>query len=390
LNKEKIVFVSSRFPLPTDKGDKLRAFHQIQQFSLHFDVYLFALNTEKISSDSISTLNQYCKKIEIKNFNKFQLIFQLLRSLFNRLPFQVNYFYNKATHIQLKKFVISHQIQLAYFQLIRTSEYKKGIHFKSSALDYMDALSLGMSRRAAIAPFYLKPLLSIEAKRLQVYEKAISSQFQAAFVIAEKDRQEICPIACPIHIAANGVEIGHDAYAQSKNYNVLFTGNMSYAPNINAALFLVEDIMPIVWAIKPNITVAIVGTSPHQKVLNLKSDLVKVTGRVANMADYYTTSDICVAPMRIGSGLQNKLLEAMSYAVPCITTHLANDALMAQPNVEILVKDTAKDISDAILKLLENETLKQQISEMGYNFVKEKYSWKKNTGVIIRFFNSNL
>ncbi len=390
MNKEKIVFVSSRFPLPTDKGDKLRAFHQIQQLSLHFDVYLFSLNTEKISTDSISTLEQYCEKIEIKHFNKLQLVFQLLRSLFNRLPFQINYFYNKAAHVQLKQFVQTHQIQLAYFQLIRTSEYCKGLKFESCALDYMDALSLGMSRRAEVAPFYLKPLLSIEAKRLQAYEKAISSHFHEAFVIAEKDKQEICPIACPIHIAANGVEIGHNAYTTSKKYHVLFTGNMSYAPNINAALFLVEDIMPLVWAIQPNTTVAIVGTSPNQKVLNLKSDLVTVTGRVANMSDYYTTSKICVAPMRIGSGLQNKLLEAMSYAMPCITTHLANDALKAQPNVSILVGNTAKEISHLILKLLENETLKQQISKMGYSFVKEKYSWEKNTEPIVNFFMGSI
>ncbi len=373
--------------MPADKGDKLRAFHQIQQLSLHFEIYLFALNSEKIPADAISTLNKYCKKIEIQNFNKLQLVFQLFKSLFNQLPFQVNYFYNAKVHQKLKRFVSNHQIENGYFQLIRTSEYRKGLSLKSSAIDYMDALSLGMKRRYAIAPIYLKSLLKIEYLRLQAYEKAISIAFQQAFVIAEKDEAAIHPIACPLLIAANGVEMAANAFHHAKQFNILFTGNMSYAPNVNAAEYLVQAIMPLVWEKKQNTTVAIVGTSPTQKILNLKSNLVTITGRVESMADYYQNAELCVAPMRIGSGLQNKLLEAMSYGLPCITTQLANDALKAKPNEAIIVEDTPEGISTAILKFLDNKTIQKSFSEVGYNFVKEKYSWEKNTEAIVRFFN---
>jgi polysaccharide biosynthesis protein PslH len=386
LKKPKLLFVTSRFPFPTDKGDKLRAFHQIKQLALYYDIYLFALSTEKVNSTSITTLNYYCKRIDIYYITKFIQAVHLIRTLFNRLPFQVNYFYSVKAEKQLQNLVKQEDIKLGYFQLIRTAIYAQHLGLDKKAIDYMDALSLGMERRKNRAPIYLKPIMQMEYKRLKKFESTISQAFHQAFVIAEKDHLAILPISCPISVVANGVDLPKTKITTDKKYAVAFTGNMSYPPNIDAAVFLAEEIMPIVWKRKPNINLVIAGTSPSVKVLALKSDKVSVTGRVPNMAEYYLKSSIFVAPMRIGSGLQNKLLEAMSFEIPCITSTLANDALNAKPNEEILVADTAETLANCILELLENQTLHQQLSEKGFTFVKTKYSWETHTEPIINFF----
>jgi polysaccharide biosynthesis protein PslH len=286
----------------------------------------------------------------------------------------------------LQHLVKTENIELGYFQLIRTAEYAKKLSLKKKALDYMDALSLGMERRKNVAPFYLKPIMQVETSRLKKYEKKISEIFQQAFAIAERDLQMIAPTSCPIDIVANGVEINNTPTLVDKKYAIAYSGNMSYPPNVDAALFLAEQIMPLVWKVLPEANLVIAGTSPTSKVLALSSEKIIVTGRVPDMSIYYLASKIFVAPMRIGSGLQNKLLEAMSFGIPCITSTLANDALKAEPNMEILVSDTAKSFSENMIELLQNETLYQQLSEKGFTFVKEKYSWARNTEPIVKFF----
>jgi glycosyltransferase involved in cell wall biosynthesis len=99
-------------------------------------------------------------------------------------------------------------------------------------------------------------------------------------------------------------------------YSVVFTGNMSYAPNVDAARFLVEEVMPTVWKSFPDAKVLIAGADPRPSVRALANKgpkgCVTVSGRMDDIRDAYTSAAVFVAPMRIGSGMQNKLLEAMS------------------------------------------------------------------------------
>ena len=99
---------------------------------------------------------------------------------------------------------------------------------------------------------------------------------------------------------------------------------MGYAPNVNAVEFLAYEIMPKVWEKLPNAKLYIAGAQPDPKVKKVACDNIIVSGWIDDMRDAYAQSRIFIAPMRIGTGLQNKLLEAMSMKIPCITTALAN------------------------------------------------------------------
>jgi glycosyltransferase involved in cell wall biosynthesis len=121
------------------------------------------------------------------------------------------------------------------------------------------------------------------------------------------------------------------------------------------------------------------GASPDRKVLSLKSERVTVTGWMDDIRDAYAASKIFIAPMRIGTGLQNKLLEAMSMKLPSITTPLANDALKAKDGEEILIGETSKELAKKIILLLNNNNDYERIANNGYRFVKSNYSWEEAT-----------
>jgi polysaccharide biosynthesis protein PslH len=390
MGKDKLLIITSRFPLPTDKGDKLRAFEQIKQLSIHFDLILFSLSTEKVNVQSIESMKQYCIQLHIQKLSKIVCMLNVLKGFLNGLPFQVNYFYKKSIKRKIQALINAENINKVYCQLVRTSAYVSDISIKQKSLDYMDALSLGMSRRIGVSPWYMKPFVRMEAERLKTYEKRMSQVFDQAYIITQNDLNAMVPLNCPVSVAPNGVQVLKWDKQVFKKYEIAFTGNMSYPPNVDAALYLIKSIMPLVWQQWPEAKLVIAGTSPHSSILSAQNNRVIVTGKVDDIHPYYLQSEIFVAPMRIGSGLQNKLLEAMSAQMPCVTTSLANDALQAIAGQDLLIGNTNSEIAAAILEIHKNKTLQMQLSENGYNFVKSNYSWEKNTQVIINYFKKQV
>jgi glycosyltransferase involved in cell wall biosynthesis len=175
-----------------------------------------------------------------------------------------------------------------------------------------------------------------------------------------------------------------------KDYDLVFTGNMGYPPNINAAEFLVNSILPLVLQRMPGIRLLIAGANPHLRVQVLNSEHVEVTGWVPDMRECYARAMIFIAPMQIGTGLQNKLLEAMAMEIPCVTSNLANQALQAKENEEILVAGTAAEYARHIITLLENPEKAKKIALNGSEFVRNNYSWEKESAKIEKLIDRTI
>lgn len=373
----KIAIFLSRIPWPLDKGDKLRAYYQIKELSTKNEITVFALTDSPISPLAQDELKKYCKNIYFFKLNKLGQIFNLLKSFFINKPFQIGYFYNKRIHKKINKLCKEINPDVCFFQLVRTAEYGLQLE-KPKIIDYQDALSVGLERRVLKAKGVIKWLLKIEAKRLKKYESDIFQKFDDQIIITETDR-ELIPHKDKYNmkVIPNGVDI---EYFSSKNavkkYDIIFAGNLNYPPNIDAVNFLIDEIMPIVWKSYPQTNVLLAGANPNNVIKHKESPLVHVSGWIEDISVAYDESRIFVAPMRIGTGLQNKLLEAMSMGLPSITTSLANNALKATEESQILIGNSSVEIADQIIKLLNDNILYELLSSAGYNFVKTHYSWK--------------
>lgn len=378
----KLGILLSRFPYPLEKGDKLRAYHQIEELAKRHEIYLCTLSTKKVSEEDLNRLKPFCKEIKIIRLSYLGIIWNLFFSLFfNKLPLQVAYFYNRSAKSQVQNYFIKYQIEHLFCQLIRVTEYVKDFDYCPKTLDFMDALSQGMERRIKKAPFYLKPFVRIEAMRLKRYEHFIFKSFENKVIISEQDRELIVHANNEdISVLRNGVDL---SFFQNKDlekkYDLLFTGNMSYPPNVDGVDYLVNSILPIVWQSKPEVNLVIAGANPNQKVQKLSSKRVLVTGWVDDMRDYYSSSRVFIAPMQIGTGLQNKLLEAMAMELPCITSELANNALKAEHGKSILIGNNPEEYASHIISLLENHEAAQTLAAEGKAFVKRNYNWERST-----------
>ena len=378
----KIFVLLPRVPYPLEKGDKLRAFNQIKQLAKHNEIVLCALNDNaKVNEqDAFRALQPYCLSVNFIRINKLQILLGLVFAFFKGLPMQCGYFYSRKAVKKIDSLIAKHKPDMLYCQLLRTAEY---IRRKSlpKAIDYQDIFSYGMKRRAAIASCFTRPVFNMEYRRLKRYEAATFEDFDICTIISEPDRalfphdkrEEIL-------IIPNGVD--HDYFKPNeceKKYDLVFTGNMSYPPNVNAVDYMANEIMPIVWETRPETTLYIAGATPDPRVKKAASERIIVSGWLDDIREAYAQSRVFIAPMRIGTGLQNKLLEAMSMHLPAITSPLANASLGAKPDEEILIGGNAKELAQHIITLLTDNERAGQIAQAGYDFTNRVYDWGKAT-----------
>jgi sugar transferase (PEP-CTERM/EpsH1 system associated) len=372
------LYFVSRIPYPLEKGDKLRAYHQIKNLAINNDVYLAIISNKSLDEEANKELEKFVQKIYHYRLSKFSLINGLMVAGFSRYPFQVGYFFNSGAHLYFKKIINELKPDHIIAQLVRTSEYVRRIKGIQKSIDYMDAFSSGMQRRSERSKGILKWIFKKEAEKLYSYEKEIVDGFDNSFIISEQDAKSMSDeVQSKVQILPNGVD---DEYFSpnplvEKKFDIVFTGNMSYPPNIDAALFLANSIMPLVWKEIPCAKLLIAGATPTTQIKNLESDKIVISGWMDDIRSAYYEGKVFVAPLRIGSGLQNKLLEAMCIELPCITSPLANNALKAVPNESILVAESEEEYSTAIIELLKDDHKMQSIAKNGNTFVKQNYNW---------------
>ena len=376
----RILVVLPRFPYPLEKGDKLRAYHQLKNLSQRHELYLVALHEGIPDAHSLDKVRPFCKEMHVIHLSRFGRLWNAGTAFLRGLPVQCGYFYNRKAQRTINELIDRVKPERIYCQLVRVAEYVKNANIQKT-LDFQDVLSKGMQRRSELAPWYMKPFFNSEARRLARYERNIFSYFDEKVIITEVDR-DLIPHddSHQIHVIANGVDFDQYDHARAveKKYDLIFSGNMNYPPNIDAATYLAKEVMPCLLRDHPELKLVICGANPAPTVQALASKNIIITGWVDDMAEYYAQSRIFIAPMRLGTGLQNKLLEAMSMKLPCITSPLAGAPLKGIAHgKEILVCSTTTGYVDAVNHLLEDSESYASIAESGHQFVRRNYNWEK-------------
>ncbi len=372
----KILILTSRFPYPLEKGDKLRIYHQIQNLATRAKLYLIALSDHPIAQPDQAQLQAFCREVHVLSLHPVSYPHRLRMALQEKWPYQVAYFYQKSTHQRFRSIIEQVRPDLVYGQLVRVAPYLLDYE-GPRVLDFMDAFSAQMRRRSDQSPIWLQPLVRSEQVRLAHFEARVLDAIGAGTVISDRDREELAVSDKDrIYVIPNGVDTAYfHPRAKTGQYELVFVGNMGYHPNVEAAKYLVAEIMPRLWEIDNRTRLLIAGARPATEVKKLAGDRVTVSGWVPDIRDAYADGKVFVAPLFLGSGQQNKILEAMAMGVPCVTTPLVNQAIGAAAGESILLAGDAAAFAAQVRRLLREETHRQQVATKGLEFVRKKMSW---------------
>ncbi len=377
----KLFVLLPRVPYPLEKGDKLRAYHQLRYLSEHCEVHLCCLNdTGPLPPSALDALRPFCADIHILPLRKPGIVWNLFRALLGGKPLQVGYFYSQSAQRKINRLIHEIRPDHIYCQLLRVAAYVKNTQIPKT-IDFQDIFSKGFERQATEQTFLRRPFFRREARLLKAYEKEIFTWFNHHTIISEPDRLEMDTAQRDrVHVIHNGVDTDYFIPVDfARDTDILFTGNMNYLPNVLGAEYLVKRILPLLTPSSPGLRVLIAGATPSARVLALKSDHVFVSGWMEDIRAAFACSRIFVAPMTIGTGLQNKLLEAMAMKIPCVTSPLAFAALGATAGKEILVCNSPEEYADAISRLLSDPDGAAEMAERAFEFVKANYDWKTET-----------
>jgi len=382
----KILFIAHSFPYPPDEGIKLMSYNLIKQFSKNHTVTLLSLIEDETEINYIPKISNYCKRIEVV-VNKIpqSQFLRLWNIFFQSYPFCIYQFYSKEFINKLRLLIENEPFDILHFDFVNTSIYRDFINIKLPSIYFPhDAMSMLFKRNITKEKNIFRKIYTYaQYKKMLSYESKIIPKFTKTVVVSPVDRNWLLKInsSFDISVIPNGVDAEYFKPTEiEQDYpSVIFRGIMSFLPNIDAAIYFYRSILPLIRKEIPNIKFYIVGKNPTQEIKNLNDNKsVIVTGYVKDIRVYILKSTVNVCPMRIGSGIKNKILESMALAKPTVATKIACDGI---PDVKdgsnIIIADNPEEFSRKVITLIKNRRLCEEIGNNARKFVIENYSWEK-------------
>jgi len=376
----KILLLTPRVPYPPYRGDKLKIFNLLKRLSKGNSIHLVSFVETKRELEYVEHLRPYCESVDFVSLPRWRSFLQCLFGLFSNLPLQVHYFKSSRMQRLVGRLCKNAQFDIIHTHLIRMAQYTAGVAHARKVLDLTDAGSLYLKRFLALEKNPLKKLvLKVEVNRIARYE-SILERFDACFVCSKPDQSALINTApaANIRIIPNGVDLEYFSNNGSIAYDrlrIIFTGNLTYFPNIDAIFFFVKEIFPLIKKEIPSATFYIVGQSPPSKVRALASHEVVVTGFVEDIKAQYVQSAVAVSPVRFGAGTLNKILEPLALGIPVVATPIGVEGLDLTVRKNILVADNPRGFAMAVVRVMQEPELRGRLSREAMALVRRLYDW---------------
>jgi sugar transferase (PEP-CTERM/EpsH1 system associated) len=377
----RLLYLAPRFPDPAGKGDQLVVFHRLRVLSRRHEITLVSLY-EQGQLGELEEVRGYCESVELVPLQPWLAVARTaLRSPLSRDPLQILYYASGLFRRRVLDVARSRSFDVVHGFMLRTHPYLPLVE-APAVLDAMDSMQLRMQRNVEVERGPKKLMFAEELRRLRRFERAIGDDVAALIVVSEQDRPFF--EKANVVVVPNGVDTDEFAPGGSREpRTIVFSGIMSYLPNVRAACWFVDECLPQIRAAVPDAAFVIAGRSPTAEVRRLANrDGVTVTGSVESMAEVLGRAAVAVAPMLSGAGIQTKILEAMACGLPVVTTPIGLGGIGVSAAEEILVADSARAFADAVASLLRDPVRAAVIGGRARARVLAGYTWERAAAAV--------
>jgi polysaccharide biosynthesis protein PslH len=337
-------------------------------------------------------------KVVAHHLPRWRSLLNVMQAVPTGAPLQAYFCWQPTLAHTLEQLVSNEHYDVIHVEHLRGAHY--GLHLKTLSQrnahvppvvwDSVDCISHLFAQAAEGSRSRKGRLMTrLDLARTRRHEGQLVRQFAQVLVTSPTDKsalEELAGTSLPhLQVVPNGVDL--DYFSPNGRHReattIAFSGKMSYHANVTAALHLVNDIMPKVWAQRPEVKVVIVGKDPAPEICALVNkpqdpsgqQQVVVTGTVADIRPYLHQSAVAVAPVPYGAGIQNKVLEAMACGSAVVASPQACSALGVQPGRDLLVADTPDAFANSILALLAQPVQQQSLGFSARSYVEGYHSW---------------
>jgi sugar transferase (PEP-CTERM/EpsH1 system associated) len=390
----KLIFVANRIPYPPFRGDKLKIYNLARCLSPNHELHLVTFYETESELQYETALNAVFKSVTLIRLSKWRCLVQTALTLFlPYTPFQVGYFRSKIFRKTLLKRLDQIQPDGIHVQHLRMAQQIPKEYRRMALLDLPDAISMYYERRKNHSRSPLQKLaFAWETHRLKRYEHKVLTEFPRVLCCSQEDALHLHNLhpKTQISILENGVDTETFAPRNSPQTPIkklLFTGNMNFAPNVDAVEYFAQDIFPAIRAKFPEVVFEIAGGKPLPQVQSLAQiPGVVVSGFIPNLADAYATATLVVAPLRFGAGTQNKVLEALSMDIPVVCSTIGFHGLGLKHGEGIWCEKSTEDFITRIEHALtQPQSYKQSAIEAGKT-ISSRFNWQSIAKQLVHYF----
>jgi glycosyltransferase involved in cell wall biosynthesis len=364
----KVLFVTSRHPWPPRRGDQLRTVQWLALLAPHHEVTLLCPPPPR--GQPIHT--PPCQVVHYDRTAGAALL-GLAKALRRGLPLQSGLFFQPDLRRQLRRLAPEHDV--AVLQLARLVLHADDFGATPLVADLIDSLALNMRRRAAVDHAWLRPLLLWEARALERAERRLAERAHAATLVGERDRQWLSAILPP-KLAARlavvpllAVPAADPRPSPSPGSPLLaLTGNLGYFVNRDAVLWWLEEVWPRLAGARPEVHVLVAGDRPGRAVRRAVAQAgarVSLIAAPPDLASLLRRATVALAPLRCGSGVPVKVLEAWALGVPVVASPWAAQGAAAEAGRDLLVAEQPDDWVHTVSALLDDPALQARLAAAG-------------------------
>lgn len=361
----RILFLAHRLPYPPNKGDKIRSFHILSHLAVRHEVHVACNIDDAADLAHVATLRGRVSSLVYSRIDGLLHRLQRPMALLTGQPVSVRSFYSGALQHEIDRLLETLGFDCVFAfsspmaEYVFRSRHRDRVLGKCRTLmDLIDVDSAKWSDYAARSRGIARWIYSREARLLAAYEARIAGQFDRLFLVSQAESRALPPSipAGKVSTLPNGVDLEYFRAAplpEAGPPRVAFTGVMDYRPNVEGVEWFAREVWPAVRERHPDACFDIVGSRPEARVVALAQlPGIRVTGFVPDVREYVAAARVCVAPLFIARGVQNKVLEAMAMARPVVCTPQALEGIPARAEEQVLVASTPQDFAAAVVRLL--------------------------------------
>ena len=390
----KLLFLTHTSPNPPDDGMRSTCFALLKEMSKRHEVSLLSLVESDDEARQLEQIRPWFKTMDsVRHSVPRSPLRRLWNMLFECWPFSVKQFLNPQFAAKLKNLLASQKFDLVHFTSMNVSGYWDCLGHTPGLFFPHDSVSMQFKRNAEReSNLFKKIYLHTQARKARSFEKTMIPKFTKTVVVSEVDRQWILKFLpeAKIPVIPGGVDPERFApkAVEDDFPSVIFRGVMNFIPNSDAVIYFHKEIMPLVQKEFPKLKFYVVGKQPTPEIQALHDGKsVIVMGLVPDIREPMARATVNICPVRSGSGMKNKILEAWAMERAVVASSIACDGIDISDGKDILVADSPQKFADSVIRLLNDPALRAALGKAGRQKCIERYTWSYVAGLFEKVYS---
>jgi glycosyltransferase involved in cell wall biosynthesis len=376
----RILFLTPRYPFPLIGGDRVKAYYLLRGLAASHEVVCASMiEGADASVEQREALTGMGVRVETVLLSQFKAVARVALTVLSNKPLEIQYYTSRNFAALVDRLVVETKPDVIISFFMRTAEY--ALPYRIPRVLVAEDARLLLQERATAGGFTGPGwvMRMAEKMKLRKYEPQIIGNFDRVTYVAELDRKKMQGMnpAARTAIVTNGVDLEAFPFNpdQSSRSGLVLAGKLDVLQSRVLAESLAREVMPLVRRQVPDAVCTIVGKNPPPAITRLACEYVRVIGEVPHMSPYLTSAAVFAHPLRVGAGIQNKVLEAMASGAPVVTTSEGISGIRAIDGEHAFVTRSTEEFANRSVALLRDASLRFRMATAAHALIERDHTW---------------